>query len=159
MQDLSYEVYGQPQPQGSARSFVTRGGRAVVTSDNSQLRPWRDTVTWAARDALNKHPGRSSFPWTEPVELTLRFWVHRPASARKTVDVYPTSPPDLDKLVRAVGDSLVNAGVLKDDAQICDIVTRKRYAVSPDLRHIYRSGEHWTSPGVSITVHPLEVPG
>ena len=39
-----------------------------------------------------------------------------------------TVPPDLDKLQRAVGDALsINAGLIKDDAQIIEWHARKEY--------------------------------
>jgi crossover junction endodeoxyribonuclease RusA len=155
---LSFVVLGQPVPQGSARAFVTKGGRAVVTSDNTELRPWRDTVSWAARQALGEHSERPSFPITGPVSLVLAFHVRRPVSERKTVDVYPIKPPDLDKMLRAIGDSLTNAGVVRDDALITDVVMRKRYVVTPDLAKIYDPLKHRTEPCVVIQVKRLEVP-
>ena len=39
-------VPGIPVPQGSTKAFV-RGGRAIVTSANAKLRPWRSTVSEA----------------------------------------------------------------------------------------------------------------
>lgn len=128
------------------------GGRAVVTSDNTKLRPWRDTVTWAARDALGRHPERPTFPITEAVTLTVEFWMHRPKNRPKTIDVLPLTPPDLDKLIRAIGDSLVNAGVLADDSLITDITVNKRYAVTPALPKIYVPGYHRHEPGAVVLV-------
>jgi Holliday junction resolvase RusA-like endonuclease len=155
MIDLSFEVYGQPVPQGSAKGFV-RGGRAVITSDNPKLRPWREAVTWAARDALGTHTARPLFPLTCPVILTVSFWLRRPSTAPRTVDVLPTKAPDLDKLARSVGDSLVNAGAIKDDALVVDLDVHKRYAVGPDLPKIFRLGEHRPTPGALITVECVE---
>jgi crossover junction endodeoxyribonuclease RusA len=151
MPTLSFTVFGQPTPQGSVRAFV-RGGRAVVTSDNVKLRPWRDTVTWAARDALGGASERSTFPITGPVALDLSFHLHRPKSRPKTIDVYPLTPPDLDKLIRAIGDSLVNAGIIQDDALICDLFVSKRYAVGPDLTKIFNPNIHQSTPCVVVKV-------
>ena len=157
MRILSFEVLGNPVPQGSMRGFV-QGGRAVVTADNSKLRPWRDTVTWAARDALGNHPERPTFPIVTPVEMELRFWLHRPLSAPKTRDVLPTKPPDLDKLIRAIGDSLVNAGVIHDDAQITDLHVVKRYAVLPSLTKIFKPGFHRPEPGAVVLIREIDLP-
>jgi len=151
---LSFEAPGQPVPQGSVRGFVA-GGRAIITSDNSKLRPWRDTVTWAARDVLRGHSERASFPITGPVQLVLSFWMHRPKNRPKTVDVLPLVPPDLDKLIRAVGDSLVNAGVIRDDSQVVSITTTKRYAVGPDLAKIYVEHFHQHTPCVLVRVEEM----
>jgi len=151
MLSLGFDVFGQPAPQGSVRAFV-QGGRAVVTSDNKKLRPWRDSVAWAAREALGKHRERLAFPLTGPVALRIEFWLHRPKNRSKTVDVLPMVPPDLDKLARAVGDSLVNAGVIMDDSLIVDIRMTKRYAVSPALPKIYVYGFHRHEPCAVVWV-------
>jgi Holliday junction resolvase RusA-like endonuclease len=148
---LSFTILGNPVPQGSMRGFVA-GGRAVVTSANVKLRPWRDTVTWAARDALGVHSEQPTFPIMGAVNLTVEFWMHRPKNRPKTIDVLPLTPPDLDKLVRAIGDSLVNAGVLGDDSQITDLSVSKRYAVSPALPKIYVPGYHRHEPCAVVLV-------
>ena len=41
--------------------------------------------------------------------------------------------PDLDKLIRAVGDGVAtDAGLLKDDSRIVSINAEKRYCVEPE---------------------------
>jgi len=149
---ITIEAYGTPQPQGSAKAFVS-GGRAIVTSANAALRPWRDTVALAARDALGARPDweRSS----APIFLTVSFWMPRPKSAPKTRDIFPVKGVDLDKLIRAVGDSLTNAGVWVDDSQVVDIRALERYVVGPDLPKIYIPGWHRTAPGASIIVEEM----
>lgn len=152
MASLTIEVFGTPKTQGSARAFV-RGGRAIVTSDNAGLRPWRDTVLLAARDAM---AGRQDWTRTPaPIFLTVTFWMPRPKSAPKTRDILPVKGDDLDKLVRAIGDSLTNAGVWVDDSQVVDLRTLKRYVVGPDLPKIYIPGWHRPAPGASIIVEEI----
>ena len=119
---LQFEVPGVPQPQGSTRSFA-RGGKVVTTSDNPQLRPWRDAVCWHARQAM---AGRTQFDG--PVVVSAIFWLPRPAghfgSGRNVAQLRPSAPihpavkPDLDKLLRAVLDAFSEAGVWRDDAQV-----------------------------------------
>lgn len=42
---------------------------------------------------------------------------------------YPIVPPDLDKLVRAVGDGIGQSGLIwGDDSQVVEIIARKYYA-------------------------------
>ena len=52
-----------------------------------------------------------------------------PRAKTNTKD-YPSQKPDLDKLIRAVGDSADNAGLLEDDSQICQILANKVWAGS-----------------------------
>lgn len=114
-----YEIraYGTPVPQGSktARPFGKTGKWGVVEANKTRLIPWRDSVAEAAfavREALGLEP------LDEPVVVTCVFTVKKPGGAPKRKVTYPATAPDLDKLIRAVGDSLTAAGVLKDDGRI-----------------------------------------
>ena len=41
---------------------------------------------------------------------------------------FPIGPPDLDKLVRAIGDAMKGAGVYTDDSRIVEWNVSKRWA-------------------------------
>ena len=149
---LSVHVVGTPKPQGSKRAFVVPGkgdrkARAVVVdSDKGPLKDWRGDVTAAVRDAY----GADRAPTLGPLAVRLVFALPRPASSRAAV-LWPFGRVgDVDKLARSVLDSLEAAGVMKDDAQVCDLRVVKRYP-GPDI------GQH--VPGVRITVHRLNPEG
>ena len=112
---------GLPQPQGSSRAFV-RGGRAIVTSDNPKLRDWRHRLAIAIGAAR----GRPQLV-TGPVRVELRFHLPRPKSAPKRV-TWPTTRPDLDKLVRGCFDAMSDAGVWRDDSQCVELQATKCFA-------------------------------
>jgi crossover junction endodeoxyribonuclease RusA len=120
---VSFIVYMKPEPQGSSRAFV-KNGRAIITSANQKLRPFRSEVT---RMALSKLGDRAQplFVKGEPVKLYLKFAFQRPASAKKRT--HPCVKPDLDKLQRAVLDALTGV-MYDDDAQVVEIDASKRYA-------------------------------
>jgi crossover junction endodeoxyribonuclease RusA len=134
-ESLRFEVRGLPVAQGSLRAFVIPGrdGRrahAVVTHEKkADLGSWRGMVSGAA---LRAHP---SDPWTGPVALDLRFRLPQPKSRRtsvgrgkkkRTFRIWPDRTPDLDKLARAVLDSLSRI-VFVDDAQVVDLRAAKDY--------------------------------
>jgi crossover junction endodeoxyribonuclease RusA len=160
MVPLQFVVYGVPQVQGNHRAG--RAGRfAKIYDANPELPYWRDKVSYAARAQakLLKHPMEVG-----PVKLDVTFWLARPRSAPKTRDVRPTTRGggDWDKLARAIGDSLVDAGVIADDSQIVDAHVQKYYAVTRDLTKIYMPGFHMEQPGadilltnISTTVEPM----
>lgn len=120
MPTLTFSVAMTPQPQGSARAFVV-GKRAIVTTDNTRLRDYRQAVAWSAQAAR-------PVGWTPivgPADVSIAFTILRPKSTprRRT---FPTTRPDLDKLVRAVLDALTGIAFV-DDAQVVTIAAEKRY--------------------------------
>jgi Holliday junction resolvase RusA-like endonuclease len=119
---LSFWVGGVPVQQGSKTVF---NGRAV-DSNQKLLRPWRAKVADAARAA---NAGRD--PLDGPVLVVLEFRFVRPKSVKRA---HPTVKPDLDKLARAVLDSLTTARVYKDDAQVVSLWPTKVYGAEPGVR-------------------------
>ena len=116
-------VLGTPVPQGSAKAFV-RGKHAVVTHDNAATEPWRDSVKNAARAKVGPE-----IYYLRPaaVHLAVEFVMPRRASAPKRSTPPHTRRPDLDKLLRALGDALTGV-VYEDDSQVTGIDACKREA-------------------------------
>lgn len=112
-------VKGEPKPQGSKSGFI-RGTRVVLVEANKSLPGWRNTVEQALRDAWEAQEAI-----TEAVSIELTFWLTRPATNRREA---MTTKPDLDKLERAILDSLTRAGIIKDDSLVVDLVASKHYA-------------------------------
>lgn len=139
---MRFEVRGVPVPQGSIRHLGR--GRPAVHSNAKTLEPWRKTVQWAAEEALG-----TTGPITGPVRVEMTFTVPKPLSAPKRRRTWPTARPDVDKLVRAVGDALTAAGAWHDDAQIVELTARKVY---PGEGH-----DALPVPGAVITVTPANV--
>lgn len=117
MFDLTFEVLGDPASQGS-HSVIN--GRIVQVNSTKHKR-WRNAVVFAALDTI----GEDWTPIDEPVELSVIFYLPRPKTATRE---FPAVMPDLDKLVRAVGDSLTTSGIISDDSRIITIHAQKRYA-------------------------------
>ena len=121
---VSFTVYGKPEPQGSTRAFIPKGWkRPIITSTNKALKPYRQEVSSVALStvALNPLP----FGKHEPAELTVRFYFLRPPSIPKKRTEHVVKP-DLDKLVRAVKDSLKGI-VYCDDSQVVAVDAKKHY--------------------------------
>lgn len=127
---LQFEVIGTPAPQGSKRHV----GNGVMVESSAKVKPWRQDVAAAARDAAE------SAGWTAPagsVVVHLQFRLPRPrghyGTGRNAGRLKPSAPthfrkPDLDKLVRSTLDALTTARVLGDDAQVALLTARKVYA-------------------------------
>ncbi len=137
--ELRVWVPGVPAAQGSKRAIGRRrNGSTILIESSTRLRPWRDRL----RDALTlAHGGRP--PFEGPVELELTFMLPRLPSYRRTGTVLATKKPDLDKLLRAVGDALTDARVLGDDSQITTLSNVRKRVCEPGAL-----------PGVEILVRP-----
>ena len=127
MESFSFFVPGEPITEGSTRAF-TSGQRVVVTHDRGrELDAWRTRVKRAAQEAAREAGWEPRYDG--PVAVTALFLLPRPKSAKGRF--LPHVKPDLDKLIRAVGDALApykQEGVLKDDSRITVWRTAKEYA-------------------------------
>lgn len=160
-------VGGAPKTQGSSRAFVVRGRAVVTAANNKALKPWRAamhsafdlertrmieadlSLSDASRAPVLEYAwGKPTVLFYGPVVVLSEFILPRLASHPKTVRGRRAAPPstglDLDKLCRALHDSLKTAHVYADDAQAVEIVSRKRYAAL---------GE---TPGVAVEVRAVE---
>lgn len=133
---VTFGVVGNPAAQGSKRHV----GNGVMIETSKNLKPWRSAVAEAAQVAAG-----DNLPLTGPLYLNVSFRFPMPASRRKAIrdaGICPkVSAPDLDKLIRAVGDALKAGGLIQDDALFADIRARKYEVIG------------WT--GATITVGEL----
>jgi Holliday junction resolvase RusA-like endonuclease len=118
---------GNPTTQGSSRAFLTnlnavRAGAKpiiVITSDNPALKKWRKAMADCFR-AEAEAQGLTQ-PLDGPLISQYVFIMPRLAGHPKTKDGnrWPWKGLDLDKLIRAANDALVDAGVVQDDSRPC----------------------------------------
>lgn len=160
MTSYGFRVYGIPAPQGSKIPGVSsKTGKMFVREQSGKtLDKWRQDVKEAALvargvkyDITPQADGVTEVDamiptFTGAVRLLVNFFQKRPASVPVKKRKYPTVAPDLDKMVRGVGDALKAAGVYSDDALICEIRATKRY-VNPD--------DPADSPGAWIVVSEI----
>jgi crossover junction endodeoxyribonuclease RusA len=122
---IGFVVFGTPQPQGSARAFLSKDGRRpIITSDNARLKPWRQELAWVAVDAMQKGQQQKA-PRGVPISVRLAFYFEKPKSARKSAH-WKITKPDLDKLLRAVLDALTGIAY-EDDSQVCECQLGKAF--------------------------------
>ncbi len=127
---IEFSVAGEPISQGSKR-VVPAGGKPggrphTIESNEKRLRPWRSVLADAAREQAMFH---GIVPAPTPVRLQMEFVLRRPQAVPKGRRGWPTTKPDLDKLIRAVQDSL-RAVLYEDDSQVVAYGnTRKVYAL------------------------------
>lgn len=136
---VEFTVPGEPQPQGSKTVVQQRGRRPRMFEDNPDTAPWRERVERFARAAMDGRQIR-----TGPLRMTVTFVFRRPAghwgTGRNAGKLKPSAPlyvrtrPDVDKLVRAVGDAITGT-VCRDDAQLVVVHAEKHYG-DPACAHV-----------------------
>ena len=138
MKIISVDVVGVPVAQGSLK----RTAFGVIHSNDKQLKAWRDSVMF---ELINKKPNDWDVDAAFSVSCEFRFM--RPKShygtkgtLRPAAPRYKTTKSDTDKLIRSIGDSIQQSGLVRDDSQIIHWAASKRYC---------ETGE---SPGASITL-------
>lgn len=147
---ITIVVYGRPAPQGSKRYAGHRrnaaSGRisAVLVEQSKRVKPWRDLVTTAARQACAGRP-----PLDGPLAIEIVFTVIKPASAPKRRCSWPITrhSGDVDKLLRSTFDGITDAHVVVDDSRFIRTVADKVYP-----------GEHpeaLDQPGAVIRIYTL----
>ena len=164
---VQFFAAGKPEPQGSMKGFVvadkrTGKSRAILTSDNTKLKPWRWSVTYAATEAMAR-AGLSGQLFDGAVSLSVEFVMPAPqwVQAKHRRQRFPpcVTKPDLSKLVRALEDALTGI-VFKDDALVVRFGHMgKRYAVGAEEpgAHVHVTVDDTVSAPVPDHV-PLFVP-
>lgn len=132
---VTFRAIGDPQPKGSWK--VIRGN--MVPAGGEPQVAWDRAVRAEAEQAA-RHLAR---PLDGPLGLDVAFRFRMPASRKPSVLRegwgWCAVPPDLDKLIRLVGDALKVAGAIRDDARICAIYASK-----------YEVAEGWIGADVRI---------
>jgi Holliday junction resolvase RusA-like endonuclease len=113
-------VAGEPRPQGSKKAF-NRGAHIVLVEANKDLPAWRDHMKRMFELKMMELDNR----FDTAVSVSLTFWLTRPKTVTRQ---YATKTYDIDKLTRAVLDSLTQGGVIQDDSNVVDLTARKTYA-------------------------------
>ena len=119
MFELTIDVAGEPASQGSHSVIHGR----IVQVNSAKHKRWRNVVAFAALELVTEG-------WElldEPLELSVIFYLPRPKTVQDRE--YPSVMPDVDKLLRAVFDSL--SGVIYvDDSRVVRVSAQKLYADS-----------------------------
>lgn len=135
-------VGGDPVPQGSTKAFAVKGRAFVTQSNAGPLGRYRNDIRqqWAVSPLREQTEGALPVPDFEgPVRLDIAFGFRRPKSHYNAkgnlkgemyanpAPTHYTSKPDLDKLIRAVGDALTGFAY-EDDQQVVTVKATKVYA-------------------------------
>jgi crossover junction endodeoxyribonuclease RusA len=133
----TFEVVGKPVAQGSMVAFVSKTtGRAMMKPGNEkELYAWRDQVALTAqalRPRWLREAGEGGLD--QPVFVSLIFvrargddYLADGHTLRKGAARFPATAPDVDKLTRAILDSLTGVAFV-NDSRVVSCVAVKRFA-------------------------------
>lgn len=121
MNVLTMTVDGIPVPQGSMK----KSRHGTLIHSNEALSSWRNAIAWVAKTEWAGKPLID-----EPCALKVEFFLPKPKTPRNKR--HPDTKPDLDKLIRAVGDALTGVA-LKDDSRIVIVHAQKSWSLKPGV--------------------------
>lgn len=138
---IAFDVAGLPRSQGA---LVRSPSGGLYNRGAKDLQAWRGAIATEARACIAADLTRWQI-FNCPVEVRATFRLPRPLGhsgargLRASAPAFPGRKPDLDKLARAALDALTGV-VFLDDAQVVDLVVRKRYT------------DPGQQPGVSVEI-------
>ena len=118
------EVPGDPIGKGRPRGTSAGGHVRLYTP--------KKTAEWERSAAMVMTSVWRKAPVDEPVEVQVAAFAHRPKRLLRKKDpdglIWKGSKPDADNICKCVLDSLVMAGVLRDDSLVVKITIQDFYA-------------------------------
>lgn len=139
---ITFHVPGPPQ--GKLRARVARRGQygdQIHLTTPKKTVGYEDFIGWSARGAMRN---RLRVEWPVHVQLAIvqpipASWPKKKRELALKGEIWPTSRPDIDNIIKAFLDGL-NGVAWVDDVQVVSINATKRYGAMP---------------GVWVTVSPV----
>lgn len=120
---VSFTIPGDPVAWMTPRIVRNKGHKGARAIMPDKMREYQQKVQLAAIDVMGERP-----PMTGPVKLELSYWFTMPKSMQRKRKPTPAQPkmtkPDLDNLVKCIGDALSSV-VYVDDNQVVSLVASK----------------------------------
>lgn len=153
---VRFTVLGVPAPQGSKTR--TRWG---MREANPNTKPWRQAVAAEAMTTRTAFHDGAHLPFPSgPLAVHADLLFPRPKShygtgrnasrLKETAPDWHTSPPDADKLARALGDAMTGI-VFRDDSQVACWTICKHYGEPARAEITVSDAWSWT-PGGGIAL-------
>lgn len=133
MSIIAFTVPGKPIGKGRPRIGKVGGFARMFTP--AETVSYEGLIAHVAQTAMD---GKPLLERAVAVNLFIDCVVPASWSLKKqrmalAGEIYPTSKPDIDNVIKAVYDGL-NGVVWRDDVQVVDGRQRKRYAATPGVR-------------------------
>lgn len=142
---MSFVVFTvEGPPQGKGRPRFRRAGNFVTTYTDQKTKDYELRIKHHAMAAMAAKGDMR--PSNMPIDLSIQICCPVPFSWSKKKqmqalggEIFPTNKPDLDNILKVVGDAM-NGVVYEDDKQIISVRVVKYYGQIPHLS--IKVGEH-----------------
>lgn len=128
IQQVEFCVQGKPQGKARARTFYDTKTNKMRSITPQQTKSYEDLIRWSYISAKGKYFG------TSLVKVDIIAYYEIPQSFTKkkreqaiNKEIYPTSKPDCDNIIKVVLDAL-NGVAYYDDKQVISVSCKKVYA-------------------------------
>jgi Holliday junction resolvase RusA-like endonuclease len=130
MSDLVFAIPGQPYGKGRPR--IGKVGKHARMFTPEKTVAYESTVALFAHQAMQ---GRALITAPVSVAMVLVFgipdsWPKKKRAQAQSQEIWPTTKPDMDNVVKAVFDA-INGVVWKDDVQVVNLAVSKSYGDQP----------------------------
>lgn len=139
---IKFTIPGRVGGKGRPRAVVINGNARILTPAKT-----RSTEAMVREFAANAMAGNALLEGG--LQVFVVIWLERPKSwtRRKVAETpFPTGKPDLDNVVKLIGDAL-NGIVWHDDSQIVDLHVARRFSTDGErvVVSIFRLGADETA--------------
>ena len=133
MATISISIEPPPTHQAALRILKNKktGAMFVGKMEKSSAKKWNVAFTLLLREAKQKYAVRE---YDQALTVGLVFvYPHTKESAKKGHSVPKVTRPDVDNLSKSVLDCMVDAGWLKDDNLIVELILKKIHSDTPQV--------------------------
>lgn len=128
IQQVEFCVQGKPQGKARARTFYDTKTNKMRSITPQQTKSYEDLIRWSYISAKGKYFGTSLIK----VDITAYYEIPKSYTKKKKEqavkgEIYPTSKPDCDNIIKVVLDAL-NGVAYYDDKQVISVSCNKIYS-------------------------------
>lgn len=123
---LQTAILGEPVGKGRPRFSVDEDTETVRVRTPKKTKKWEEHAEWILRNVWRGAPALSC-----PVRVVVRAVYSRPERLDRKKDpdcrLWKVGKPDIDNVVKATLDAMVNASILVDDTQVVRLEAESVY--------------------------------
>ena len=127
----TFWVEGMPRGKQRARTFYDPRAGKMRSVTPGQTRSYEDLIRWSYKGAGGEYLGEKYVAVNIIAHYPIpKSWSKKKQAAAMENDIYPTTKPDADNIIKIVLDAL-NGVAYYDDKQVICVSCKKKYYAGP----------------------------